>query len=80
MATTPITYAAFHAAEKAVTSGNYFFGLLSLPEWPGRIAFFCGYIIFVARLLDLLIHDLLVGLGIMAAGPEKQHDLTKDLD
>ncbi len=79
LATLPITYAAWHAAETAVTSGNYFFGLLSLPEWPGRIAFFCGYIVFVVRLLDLLIHDTLAAFGVIAPDPE-QHDLTKDLD
>lgn len=77
LATMPIAYAAFHAAENALTSGNYFFGLLSLPEWPGRLAFFLGYAVFVIRLLDLLIHDLLVALGIIAAAPE-QPDLTKD--
>lgn len=79
LATMPIAYAAFHAAETALTSGNYFFGLLSLPEWPGRLAFFCGYVVFVLRLLDLLIHDLLVGFGVLAYEAE-QHDLTKDLD
>jgi TRAP-type C4-dicarboxylate transport system permease small subunit len=79
LATLPITYAAWHAAETALTSGNYFFGLLSLPEWPGRIAFFCGYIVFVARLLDLLIHDTLAAFGVIAPDPQ-QHDLTKDLD
>lgn len=79
LATLPIAYAAFHAAENALTSGNYFFGLLSLPEWPGRVAFFCGYVVFAVRLLDLLIHDLLVGFGLIAFEPE-QHDLTKDLD
>ena len=79
LATIPITYAAYHAAETALTSGNYFFGLLSLPEWPGRLAFFLGYVVFVVRLLDLLIHDLLVGFGVLAYEPE-DHDLTKDLD
>ena len=79
LATLPITYAAFHAAENALTSGNYFFGLLSLPEWPGRLAFFCGYIVFVLRLLDLLIHDLLVGFGVFAYEPDAA-DPTKDPD
>ena len=79
LATMPIAYAAFHAAEVALTSGNYFFGLLSLPEWPGRLAFFLGYLVFVLRLLDLLIHDLLVGFGVIAYVPET-HDLPKDPD
>lgn len=79
LATLPITYAAFHAAETALTSGNYFFGLLSLPEWPGRLAFFCGYVVFVVRLLDLLIHDLLVGFGVLPFETDA-HDPSKDLD
>lgn len=79
LATMPIAFAAYHAAHTALTSGNYFFGLLSLPEWPGRVAFFCGYLIFVLRLLDLLIHDLLVGFGILQ-DDSAPHDPTKDLD
>ncbi|MGB0410928.1 MAG: TRAP transporter small permease [Pikeienuella sp.] len=80
LATLPITYAALHAAETALTSGNYFFGLLSLPEWPGRIAFFCGYVVFAARLLDLLIHDVLVGCGVIAPAPNQEPDQMKDHD
>jgi len=79
LATIPITYAAFHAAEVALTSGNYFFGLLSLPEWPGRVAFFCGYLVFVIRLLDLLIHDLLVGFGVLEFETDDP-ETTKDHD
>lgn len=77
VAVVPITYAGFLAVVEALESGNYFFGILELPEWPGRLAFFCGYVTFLVRLVDLLIHDLLLGLGVLAdPEAETQHDYT----
>ncbi len=77
VAVVPITYAGLLAAVEAFEAGTYFFGILELPEWPGRLAFFCGYVTFLVRLIDLLIHDLLLSLGVLAdPEAEKAHDYT----
>ncbi|MTH96192.1 TRAP transporter small permease [Roseibium sp. RKSG952] len=55
----PITYAGYLAMVHAIESGNYFFGILEVPEWPGRVAFFAGYALFFIRLTYLFVHDLL---------------------
>jgi len=75
VAAVPITYAAYLAAHEALESGNYFFGILELPEWPGRLVFFIGYTVLMLRLVDLCIHELLVGLGIV-----KNHQPPLPLD
>jgi len=69
----PIGYGGFLALHEAFESGNYFFGILELPEWPGRLVFFTGYVLFFLRLLDLVIHDLLLGLGVID-DPEAQNE------
>lgn len=71
----PITYAGFLAMVHAIESGNYFFGILEVPEWPGRVAFFSGYALFFVRLTILLIQDILAALGTGGGGnPDKTHD------
>lgn len=57
MAALPILYAGFRAFLEAYTSGNFYFGILNLPEWPGKLAFLLGYFFFVLRLLILLVSD-----------------------
>lgn len=49
-----ILVASWGSLHDAVTEGNYFFGVLSWPEWPGRLAFFLGYVLFALRLTLLL--------------------------
>tara|TARA_R110001583_G_scaffold195425_1_gene373129 strand:+ start:7165 stop:7695 length:531 start_codon:yes stop_codon:yes gene_type:complete len=43
-----------HAAE----SGAYFFGELDLPEWPGRLAYLVGAVLFVVRLALICVADV----------------------
>ncbi len=69
----PITYAGFLSFIHAWEEGNFFFGLLELPEWPGRFAFLVGYLFFLLRLIDLLIHDGLVAIGRLN-DPDLLHD------
>jgi len=74
-AVVPITYAGFLAMVHAIESGNYFFGILEFPEWPGRTAFFAGYLLFFVRLTVLLVQDLFAAFGPRGGGPsEKTHD------
>lgn len=49
-----ILIAAWGSLRDAILFDNYFFGILSLPEWPGRLAFFVGYVLFAVRLCLLL--------------------------
>lgn len=75
LAVIPITYAGYLAMVHAIETGNYFFGILEVPEWPGRVAFFAGYALFFIRLTILFIQDLLSALGIGGGGdPDKIHD------
>lgn len=46
-----ILWAGWRALWKVIEEGSYFFGYLSLPEWPGRLLFVLGYGLMVARLL-----------------------------
>lgn len=64
-AVAPIAYAAYISMVDAINSGSYFFGLLELPKWPGRIAFFIGYGVFFIRLIDLAIFETLVLCGVI---------------
>lgn len=64
VAITPITMAGYFSVSEAIREGNYNFGMLSLPEWPGKLVFFVGYLAFLARLIFLLIKEVLTALGI----------------
>ncbi len=64
----PITIAGYLSVSEAIHQGNYAFGQLSLPEWPGKLAFFVGYLVFVVRLTFLFIQDVSVGLGHLGQG------------
>lgn len=57
-ATTPIAVAGYNSLVEAVMHGDYHFGQLSLPEWPGRLAFFLGYLVFMIRLLTIFVGEL----------------------
>ncbi|MCX7568101.1 TRAP transporter small permease [Sulfitobacter sp. F26169L] len=57
LAALPIAYSALRAFIGAWSSGNFYFGILNLPEWPGKLAFLIGYIFFVLRLLILLVTE-----------------------
>ena len=48
-------YAGWRSLSEVLRSGSYYYGMLQLPEWPGKAMFFAGYILFTVRLLDLLI-------------------------
>lgn len=55
----PILYGGYLGFESVATDGAYFFGELNLPEWPGRLIFLVGYIVFILRLLVLTGEDAL---------------------
>ena len=57
IATLLIADAAWESLNDAVKDGDFYFGVLSLPEWPGRGMFFLGYALFIARLLFLCVTD-----------------------
>jgi TRAP-type C4-dicarboxylate transport system permease small subunit len=65
LAVSPIAYAGYMSMIDAIDSGSYFFGLLELPKWPGRIVFFMGYFIFFIRLIDLAVYEILVLCGVV---------------
>ncbi|WP_294221542.1 TRAP transporter small permease [uncultured Shimia sp.] len=53
----PIAYGGWKAFNTAWWDGNYFYGEFDLPEWPGKLAFCFGYIVFVVRLAWLVFID-----------------------
>lgn len=77
VAVIPITYAAYLSMVDAFESGGYFFGMLQLPQWPGRSMFFLGYFLFFIRLIDLAIHDTLDALGVIN---NKRPEITDEVE
>lgn len=63
LAVLPIGYAAWNELAHVVSSGAWYFGELSLPKWPGRLAFFVGMGFFALRLLLLFVEDLRIALS-----------------
>ncbi len=55
----PILYGGYLGFTSVVSDGNYFFGELNLPEWPGRLMFLVGYSVFILRLFVLTGTDVL---------------------
>lgn len=55
----PIIYGGWLALHAAWVDGAYAFGQFNLPEWPVRLIFAVGYLIFALRLAALVVHDLL---------------------
>ena len=58
LALIPIAYAAWRELVHVVSVGSYFFGDLSLPKWPGRLAFFIGIGFFALRMAVLFVQDM----------------------
>jgi len=56
----PFVYGGYFELMDVLNDEAYFFGDLELPEWPGRVAFFIGYIAFILRLGYLVIYDTYV--------------------
>lgn len=54
VAVLPVLYSASFSLIDAIETGNYYFGLLNWPEWPGRLVFLFAYVLFAARLIHLL--------------------------
>lgn len=65
LALIPITIAAYNSGAKSWVEGSYHPGVLHLPEWPGYFVYLVGMAVFVLRLLDLIIHDLLCAFGVI---------------
>ncbi|MFV0385197.1 TRAP transporter small permease subunit [Paracoccus sp. (in: a-proteobacteria)] len=61
IAVLPIIYSAAFSLIDAIESGNYYFGLLRWPEWPGRLIFFVAYLVFSVRLIGLFLSTLSPG-------------------
>ncbi len=57
IALTPLVYAAWRELATTATNGSFFFGDLSLPKWPGRLAFFIGLAVCWLRLVVVLVED-----------------------
>jgi TRAP-type C4-dicarboxylate transport system permease small subunit len=55
----PITYGGWLAFHAAWTEGAYSFGTYNLPEWPVRLTFWLGYLIFAIRLAVMVAGDFL---------------------
>lgn len=55
IAVIPVIIVAYMELEDTISTSSFHYGLLELPEWPGRIVFFAGYLLFAVRLLTLLI-------------------------
>ena len=53
----PIAYGGYVGLADVIHDEAYFFGDLELPEWPGRVTFFVGYVVFLVRLAYLVFHD-----------------------
>lgn len=75
-AAVPIAYAGYLSMAHAIATHTVFFGMLELPRWPGRVAFFIGYLVFCIRLVDLAVYEVLVGSGVVRphrAGPDQEY-------
>lgn len=55
----PILYGAYLGLRTSIARDAYFFGTFEIPEWPGRAAFFAGYVVFTVRLGVDSVKDIL---------------------
>lgn len=53
----PIAWGGYTAFMSVWQDGSYFYGEFDFPEWPGKFAFFLGYVVFVLRLAVLVVLD-----------------------
>lgn len=58
LAITPLIYASWNEALHTLQSGGFYFGVLNLPKWPGRVIFLVGISFCWLRLLLLVIEDV----------------------
>lgn len=58
----PIAYGGWLAFRAAWVSGAYAYGEFEIPEWPVRLTFWLGYLIFTLRLGALVVTDLLAAI------------------
>lgn len=70
----PIAYGGWTAFTTAWSDGSYFYGEFDLPEWPGKLAFFLGYAVFVIRLATLVVFDFLSIFRPARKGPEESNE------
>lgn len=55
----PVAYGGWAGFAAAWGDGNYYYGEFEMPEWPGKLAFFLGYVVFLLRLAVLVVADAL---------------------
>lgn len=60
-----IGYAGYLTMTHTIGTHVVLFSMLELPAWPGRTAFFVGYLVFFIRLVDLLIYEIAVSCGML---------------
>ncbi len=70
----PIAYGGWKAFQSVWLDGSYFYGEFDLPEWPGKFAFFLGYLVFVLRLATLIYYDTV---ALFRSAPEAPADAGK---
>lgn len=59
LAFAPLTFWAYEEFAGSLANGDYMYGKLKLPEWPGELMFFLGLFVMLLRLLALLAMDVL---------------------
>lgn len=69
----PITYAAWREFAHVVKVDAYFFGELSLPKWPGNLAFLVGMAFFSLRMALLFLKDLQAALALNTASASQNN-------
>ncbi|WP_410218797.1 TRAP transporter small permease [Paracoccus sp. (in: a-proteobacteria)] len=58
LALMPLIYAAWRVTGQAWQSGEFYYGDLNLPRWPGIALFLAGLVLMWVRLAVLLVGDL----------------------
>ncbi|MDN5568547.1 MAG: TRAP transporter small permease [Paracoccus sp. (in: a-proteobacteria)] len=58
LALLPLLYAAQRMLGQTWASGEFYYGDLNLPRWPGLALFFAGLVLMWVRLVILLVGDL----------------------
>lgn len=58
LALMPLIYAAWRVTGQALASGEFYYGDLNLPRWPGVALFMAGLVLMWVRLAILLVGDL----------------------
>ena len=58
LALMPLIYASWRVAGQAFASGEFYYGDLNLPRWPGVALFMAGLLLMWVRLAMLLVGDL----------------------